>query len=86
MLIESGYNFDSSKIQFKKHPLYGSISTKEFTKCESNIFKNKNNFFEFEIPTQNFLGQNLPISGGGYLRIFPTFFYKIFNKSIYKKK
>lgn len=85
LLIESGYNFDSSKIQFKKHPLYGSISTKEFTKCESNIFKSKNNFFEFEIPTQNFLGQNLPISGGGYLRIFPLFFIKYLINQFIKK-
>lgn len=83
LLIENKYNFDSSKIKFKNHPLYGSINVKEFKKCESNIFKNRNKFFEFEIPTQYFLGQNLPISGGGYLRIFPLFFMKyLINKFI----
>ena len=40
MLIESGYNFDSSKIQFKIST-YGSISTKEFTKMSQTFLKIK---------------------------------------------
>ncbi len=75
ILLDNNYLFDSSKIEFKGHPLYGSIEIPNFTKIYNNIYS-YNNFFEFEIPTQNFLNRNLPISGGGYLRIFPLFFLK----------
>lgn len=75
ILLNNNYLFDSSKIEFKGHPLYGNIEIPNFKEIYNNIYS-YNNFFEFEIPTQNFMNRNIPISGGGYLRIFPLFFLK----------
>ena len=33
----------------------------------------KDNFYEFQISTLAFGGKQIPVSGGGYLRIFPWF-------------
>ena len=41
-----------------------------FEKLSPNIYK-LDNFFEFQVSTYNFLGRNIPVSGGGYLRILP---------------
>ena len=32
-----------------------------------------NGFFEFEVTTNSFYGKNIPISGGGYLRLLPWY-------------
>jgi hypothetical protein len=49
---------------------------KGFDQVSNNIFHN-NNFFEFQTSTQKIFGKDLPISGGGYLRIFPWMLTKI---------
>ncbi|MGI6373318.1 MAG: DUF3473 domain-containing protein [Caldicoprobacterales bacterium] len=45
----------------------------------------KGNFFEYEIPTLKIWNYSLPISGGGYLRLFPFWMLKILIK-IYAKQ
>ena len=35
-----------------------------------NVYQDEG-FTEFELPTADFLNRKIPISGGGYLRIFP---------------
>ena len=70
ILFNSGYSYDSSKIDFKVHNLYGNLDLHNFNQKCHNIFFNKDNKFEFELPTFRFLNQNIPFSGGGYLRIF----------------
>ncbi len=67
---ESGFAYDSSRINFGDHPLYGSLDMHGYTSDSKFIYK-KNNFTEFEVTTYPILGKNLPISGGGYLRLFP---------------
>lgn len=69
--------FDSSFINQKEHPLYTPLDLNklDFLEREKGIFE-KNGFFEFEVSTTNFLGINIPISGGGYIRILPWFVYK----------
>lgn len=67
---ESNFIYDSSKISFNSHSLYGSLNVSDFTKITDSIYQ-KDNFFEFEVSTQEILKKNIPISGGGYLRIFP---------------
>ncbi len=37
---------------------------------QKNIFY-KSHFFEFQMATKSILSKSIPISGGGYLRIFP---------------
>jgi hypothetical protein len=41
-----------------------------FQQISKNIFE-RDGFFEFQMSTQRFLQQDFPVSGGGYLRIFP---------------
>ena len=89
LLIENNYAYDSSKIDFKLHPLYGNFTLNDFINVQENIYV-KNSFVEFEIPTIKILNKNIPFSGGGYLRLFPLkiiiYFIKqmsILNKPIF---
>ena len=67
---EVGYLFDSSRISFDDHPLYQTINIDGFDKVANSIYK-LDNFFEFQVSTNRILNKNIPISGGGYLRILP---------------
>lgn len=70
-----GFSYDSSLIDFSNHPLYGSIDMNGFENIENSVYVS-NDFIEFETTTTSFMSKNIPISGGGYLRIFPWFFIK----------
>ncbi|AST93639.1 hypothetical protein BC6307_21410 [Sutcliffiella cohnii] len=70
ILKECGYSYDSSYICFAEHPLYGSLDLSGYEKVEDLTYKN-GDFLEFEIPTYKIGKYNIPISGGGYLRLFP---------------
>lgn len=69
-IINVGYKYDSSAINFSSHPLYGGIDLSSFDQKYDNVYQN-NSLTEFELPTAKVLTKNIPISGGGYLRIFP---------------
>ena len=84
ILEELNYSYDSSKISAGFHPLYGSINIENYEKVCDNVFTHKN-FTEFELPTQRFLNKNIPISGGGYLRILPWFLFKYLLTKYLKK-
>ena len=70
ILRDSGFAYDASRIDFGDHPLYGSIDMSGFDKLAESIFRD-DTFFEFEATTLRLLGKNIPISGGGYLRLVP---------------
>ena len=55
-----------------------------FEKLESDIYK-KDSFKAFEVSTIKFLGINIPIAGGGYLRIIPWPLYIWLLKKYLKK-
>ena len=84
ILKELNYSYDSSKISAGFHPLYGSINIKQYKKVFDNVYTDKT-FTEFELPTQRFLNKNIPISGGGYLRILPWFLFKYLLKKYLKE-
>jgi polysaccharide deacetylase family protein (PEP-CTERM system associated) len=67
---ESGFIYDSSRIDFGNHPLYGSIDMEGYDPNGSFVYQQEG-FLEFEVSTLPVLGKNIPISGGGYLRLFP---------------
>ena len=69
---KAGFSYDSSRIDFSEHPLYETINMDGYKLVMSNIFR-YNDFFEFQASTTSIYGKNLPISGGGYLRIFPWY-------------
>lgn len=80
------FNYDSSKINQKEHPLYVNLNLKGFKKTQNFIYE-KENFREFEISTIQILGLSIPISGGGYLRIIPwPIYFWLFKKFIKKEK
>jgi polysaccharide deacetylase family protein (PEP-CTERM system associated) len=67
---KAGYTYDSSRIDFTGHPLYGSLDVDDFdTVCPGHAVQR--GFHEFEVSTLPVLGKRLPVSGGGYLRIAP---------------
>ena len=69
-VIKLGMRYDASKITQKEHPLYVNLDLDGFEKQERDIYK-KDFFKVFEVSTIKFLGVNIPIAGGGYLRIIP---------------
>jgi len=70
ILRKSEFSFDSSRMNFNNHSLYGSLNMDTFDKLNQSIYR-KGNFYEFEVSTYSKFNKNIPISGGGYLRIFP---------------
>lgn len=70
ILQDIGFEYDSSYISFAEHPLYGSLDLTGYQRVSDSVYK-KDNFYEFEIPTSKIGKYNLPISGGGYLRLLP---------------
>lgn len=84
-ILKNEYNlkYDSSKIKFDSHDLYGRIDVEDFLKVKNDIYL-KDEFLEFEASSVEFLGKNVPVSGGGYLRIFPWFLTKFLLKKYLK--
>lgn len=76
------YKYDSSKINAGFHPLYGQLDLIQSKTAWNNVYE-ENGFYEFELPTVKFLNKNIPISGGGWLRILPWPLFKyLFQKFI----
>ena len=70
LVQKAGYSYDSSRIDFSTHPLNETIDMDGYELVMPNIFRN-NDFFEFQANTYSVYGKNMPISGGGYLRLLP---------------
>ncbi|KRQ85866.1 Polysaccharide deacetylase [Caloramator mitchellensis] len=79
VLWDLGFTYDASLIRFKEHKLYNVMDISNFKKVESMIFR-KNDKYEFETPTLDIMGKSIPISGGGYFRLFPLWLMKYFMK------
>ena len=74
-----GYTYDSSRIRFKQHPLYRDLDLFDFTEAEDLVHID-NGFTEYEVPTLDIGKYSIPISGGGYMRLFPYPVMKILLK------
>ena len=85
LLIEKSFLYDASKIEQKNHPLYCHLNILDFKKNNYKGIFCKDKFHEFEMQTIKVMGLNIPLSGGGYIRILPWFIYKYFLK-IYIRK
>lgn len=70
LLRKAGFIFDSSKIRFEQHPLYRNLDLSGFEPVDDLVYISEG-FVEYEIPTLKILKYSIPISGGGYLRLFP---------------
>jgi len=67
ILIEEGFLYDSS-IYPIRHDIYGMPNSERFYHF---INRNGGRLHEFPAPTYRIFGQNIPVAGGGYLRLFP---------------
>lgn len=71
ILEELGFEYDSSIFPIS-HDRYGISGAPRF-----KYKLPKNNLVEYPISTTNFFGIKVPVSGGGYFRLFPYWFTKM---------
>lgn len=67
--------YDSSKINLPQNKLYGNFDLTDYEKVSSLVYKYQN-FTVFEVPTKKTTTAWLPIGGGGYFRIIPSWLYE----------
>lgn len=84
VVSQSGFNYDSSRIDFAGHPLYETLDLTGFDTISPTVFR-KDQFFEFEVSALPVLGKRIPVSGGGYIRIFPWFIMRCLILSYLKR-
>ena len=71
ILIEEGFTYDSSIFPVH-HDIYGYP---DFSRFPVKIHREGvGDILEIPLSTINVLGKNIPIAGGGYLRLFPIWF------------
>ena len=86
-LYSIGFSYDSSYIKFSNHKLYSELNMSKYKRLNSILLKKKNTkFFELQIPTTRINNFNIPISGGGYLRIIPFIIFRYLFKLELKKR
>lgn len=83
-LRELGFTYDSSKIRFAQHPLYRNLDLAGFERPDDLVYR-EGDFTEYEIPTLELMGYSIPISGGGYMRLFPFWLLRML-LSLYERK
>ena len=72
-LADLGLQYDSSVFPIK-HDLYGIADAPRFP---FNVYvSGKGKLIEFPISTIQIFGKNVPMAGGGYLRLYPYWFFK----------
>jgi polysaccharide deacetylase family protein (PEP-CTERM system associated) len=78
ILIEEGFLYDSSIFPIH-HDRYGLPEADRFPHV---IKRNNGTIMEFPPSTYKMFGQNIPVAGGGYLRLFPLHLTKTAFKRI----
>jgi len=78
ILVEEGFLYDSSIFPIH-HDRYGFPEADRFP---STIKTGKGEIMEFPPSTFPFLGQNIPVAGGGYFRLYPLLLTKAVIKRI----
>lgn len=78
MLADAGYRYDSSLNPFATHDRYGAISVPA---SHTGSFIHSSGIVEFPMPMGKLFGVSLPISGGGYFRLYP---YPLFRAMVKK--
>lgn len=81
ILSEVGFKYSSSKMNVNGHPLYGEIDLRDFKESMDGVYK-KDEMMEFALSTEKFLGKNIAVSGGGWIRLLP---WKTLMKPLIKK-
>jgi polysaccharide deacetylase family protein (PEP-CTERM system associated) len=82
ILVEEGFQYDSS-IYPIRHDRYGMPSADRFPHI---VRTDKGEILEFPPSTYHIWGQNIPVAGGGYLRLYPWQVTKSIIKRINEKE
>ncbi len=82
ILAETGFTYDSSIFPVY-HDNYGIPDSPRFP----HILKSPkgHSLVEYPLSTYRFLGQSVPVAGGGYFRLYPYWLSRFFYKSLNKK-
>jgi polysaccharide deacetylase family protein (PEP-CTERM system associated) len=85
LIEDCGYRFDSSYNSFDKHGRYGKLNLNGNGK-NGVAYKISNDFFEIPISNLKLKINNstLPLGGGGYFRLIPSFIFHLGVRSILK--
>ena len=73
ILAETGFSYDSSIFPIR-HDIYGIPDAPRFP---FRITTRSGSLVEYPITTFRFVGSNLPVGGGGYLRILPFWYTRL---------
>jgi len=84
MIKQAGYLYDSSYNSFSAHGRYGSINLSNAVK-NGGSYQLDNHFFELPVSNLRLCNKTIPLGGGGYFRLYPTYFFKQGIKNILKK-
>lgn len=76
ILAELGFGYDSS-LHVSRHARYGKLDGHS----EGKPFRHRSGIIEFPLPVVNCKLVNIPVSGGGYFRLFP---YYVFQRLVEK--
>ena len=82
ILVEAGFLYDSSIFPIH-HDRYGVPGAERFP---YRIRREAGELWEFPPSTYSLLGQNIPVGGGGYLRLFPLVLTKAFIRRINERE
>ncbi len=69
ILRELGFTYDSSRMDFAPARHTVCMKMNRFQELRKGVFR-LGNFFEFGLVNNRIFGQEFPISGGGYVRLF----------------
>jgi polysaccharide deacetylase family protein (PEP-CTERM system associated) len=82
ILIQEGFKYDSSIFPIH-HDRYGMPQAERFPYV---IQRAPGEIVEFPPATYRLMGRNIPVAGGGYLRLFPLSFTKMAIRDINKRE
>ena len=92
ILENLGYKYDSSvfPLRLRKKSLYGvhNAPLYPYSPSKEDVTKESNDrkIIEFPLSVVKFAGIKIPVAGGAYLRLFPTWFLRTAIKKINKEK
>lgn len=83
VLTELGFQYDSSifPIDHKRYGIPGWPNT-----IKEVILPDKSSIIEIPLSVYKFRNRNIPVSGGGYFRLWPNFLSMFFSKNILKTR
>ena len=82
ILVEAGFKYDSSIFPVR-HDRYGIVNSPK----EPYVIKGPEGgeIVEYPLTTYSMLGQDLPVAGGGYFRLYPYWLTNYFYRSLNSK-